>query len=223
MNWPFGNFRPMNYQLIMADPAWQFSLRSKKGEKKSPQKHYQCMPLADIQALPVDQLAGRDCILILWATAPMLPQAIETMERWHFTYVTAGAWVKTTGKGKICFGTGYVLRSAAEFFLLGKMGSPVIGSRSERNLILDDDMVEAIRNGMEFECNALPSPRREHSRKPDKIFELGEALCPHAFKIELFSRQERPGWDTWGNEVHKFAPINQLPERQAETEKGPLL
>lgn len=185
-SWPFGALTPMKYGAILADPPWRFELRSERGEGKSPQSEYGCMSLDDIMALPVHQLAARDCWLWMWATAPMLPQAIATMSAWGFRYVSAGPWAKQSKTGrKWAFGTGYVFRSAAEFFLLGAMGSPQCGSHSERNLIV--------------------APVREHSRKPDEAHEMLERIAPKAWRCELFARQRRPGWDAWGNQTDKFS------------------
>ena len=50
---------------------------------------------------------------------------------------------------------------------------------------------------------AIIEPRREHSRKPDGIHERIERLVAGPY-CELFARQSRPGWDTWGNEATKF-------------------
>jgi N6-adenosine-specific RNA methylase IME4 len=184
-DWPFDALTPMKYGVILADCPWRFELRSERGNGKSPQGEYSCMSLEEIMALPVHQLAARDCWLWMWATAPMLPQAIMTMGAWGFRYVSAGPWAKQSKTGrKWAFGTGYVFRSAAEFFLLGAMGSPACKSHSERNLIV--------------------APVREHSRKPDEAYEMLERIAPKAWRCELFARQRRPGWDAWGNEVGKF-------------------
>ncbi|WP_341893864.1 MT-A70 family methyltransferase [Ferrovibrio terrae] len=185
-SWPFTGLRPLSYGVIMADPPWRFDLRSAAGEEKSPQAQYACMPLDEIKALPVAQLAARDCLLWLWATFPMLPQAIDTMSAWGFRYVTGGAWHKKTVHGKTAFGTGYVMRSAAEPFPIGKIGAPSVVSKSERNLI-------------EAEV-------REHSRKPDQAYDVVERLCPKVLCCELFARQLllRPHWFHWGNQADKF-------------------
>lgn len=188
MTWPFEPLRPLSFDLIMADPAWNFALRSAKGEAKSAQARYRCMPLAEIEALPVGNLARGDAILWLWATNPMLPQALRVIDAWGFRFVTAGAWVKTTASGKLAFGTGYVLRSASEPFLIGKLGRPVTG-RAVRSAIL--------------------AIAREHSRKPDDAYAAAEALAPGALnRADLFSRETRPGWQAWGDETGKFdAPV----------------
>ena len=185
--WPFGELIPLRYRVILADPAWMFALRSPKGEGKSPQAHYRCMPLADIQALPVSQLAAPDCACIMWATAPQLPQALEVLTAWGFTFKSAGAWAKQSPTGASwAFGPGYVYRSAAEFWLLGTIGRPAQHSRSIRNLIV--------------------APRREHSRKPDQMHTDIEALFDGPY-VELFARSLRPGWDCWGNETTKFEAV----------------
>lgn len=175
---PFGGF-----DLIMADPPWQFDLFSEKGEAKAPQAQYTCTPLDWIAGLPVSALAADDCLLWLWATNPMLPQALQVLAAWGFTFKTAGHWAKRTKHGRLAFGTGYILRCAGEPFLIGTRGKPRT-TRSTRSVI--------------------EGPLREHSRKPDEAFAAAEALMPAARRIELFSRQPRPGWATWGNETTKF-------------------
>jgi len=181
--WPFGRLEPWAFDLIMADPPWRFELWSEKGEEKSAQAQYATLDSAAIAALPVADLAAPHCLLWLWATAPMLPAALSVMEAWGFRYVTMGAWHKTTVNGRTAFGTGYVLRSACEPFLIGKIGEPVT-TRSVRNLIL--------------------GRVREHSRKPEEVFAAAEALMPGARRLELFARARRKGWTAWGNEVTRF-------------------
>lgn len=184
MDWPFGAMRPLTYDFIMADPPWSFDNFSAKGEAKNAKAQYTCMDLASIKTLPVSQLAARDCVLWMWATNPMLPQAIETLAAWGFTFKTAGHWSKKTTNGKQAFGTGYILRCAGEPFLIGTLGNP----RCARNV-----------------RSVIEGPIREHSRKPDEAYEAAEALCPDAMnRADLFSRQQREGWTSWGNEVEKF-------------------
>lgn len=171
------------YDFIMADPPWDFKNYSKVGEEKNAKSQYDCMSLDDIKAMQVGALMQPNSLLWLWATNPMLPQALSVMDAWGFTFKTAGTWAKMTKKGNQHFGTGYVLRSACEPFLIGTIGK-VETSRSVRSCIM--------------------APVREHSRKPEKAFEQAERLMPNATRLELFSRQERPRWDVFGNEVGKF-------------------
>lgn len=184
--WPFGDLQPGRYGAILADPPWRFLNRSAKGEVKNPVAHYPCMTIPELAKLPVSRLASPDCALIMWATAPLLPQAIALLEAWGFTFKSAGAWAKQSSTGeRWSFGTGYVFRSAAEFYLVGTIGKPRVRSRSIRNLIA--------------------APVREHSRKPDQLHADLEALYAGPY-AELFARQRRPGWDAWGNDVDRFTP-----------------
>ncbi len=182
---PFQSLPEGRARVIMCDPPWHFANYSAKGEHKNPLGHYDCMALADIQALPVRELADPEgCALVMWATAPMLPQAVDTMRAWGFDFVSAGAWAKQSKTGqKWAFGTGYAYRSAVEFWLLGSVGKPKFRSRSIRNLIV--------------------APVREHSRKPETM----RTMCEKQFdgpRIELFARESAPGWLVWGNQTSKF-------------------
>lgn len=185
MEWPFGDLTPLRYGAIIIDPPWYFRNYSAAGEVKNPVAHYDCMSADEIIALPVNQLAAPDCALFMWATAPMLPAALELMKAWGFAFKSAGAWAKQSSTGeKWAFGTGYCFRSTAEFYLLGTIGKPRILSHSVRNLIV--------------------APVREHSRKPDDLHRDVEQLYAGPY-CELFARQDRPGWDCWGDETDKFA------------------
>jgi N6-adenosine-specific RNA methylase IME4 len=172
------------YDLIMADPPWTFKTRSSKGvTEKGAGGQYDLMTQSDIEQMPVADIAAKDCVLWLWATNPMLPQAFSVMEAWGFQFKTAGHWVKRTKHGKLAFGTGFILRCAGEPFLIGTRGKP--------------KTTRVVRSVVE-------GPIREHSRKPDEAFVEAERLMPEAKRIELFSRQARDGWDVWGNQSDKW-------------------
>lgn len=183
--WPFGDLKRVHYRAIIADPPWRFDNWSEAGQTKNPSAHYACQRLAWIKSLPVADLAHPDgCALVMWATAPMLPHALETLRAWGFAFRSAGAWAKRSrADASWAFGTGYLYRSATEFWLLGVRGRPRQQSRSVRNLII--------------------APIREHSRKPDQMRRDIETLFPGPY-CELFAREAAPGWDAWGNEVGKF-------------------
>ncbi len=183
--WPFDGLMPMRYGAILADPPWSYAMRSPKGYDKSPEAHYATMSPEAIKALPVGQLAGPDCLLFLWSTFPHLPLALEVMAAWGFTYKTGGAWIKRgNGTGTLAFGTGYILRSASEVFLIGTIGAPAYRSRSVRN--------------------AIDAVRREHSRKPEEARAMIDRLLPDVHACELFAREPWVGRDVWGNETGRF-------------------
>lgn len=201
MTWPFDPLRPFSFDVIVADPPWSFSLYSESGEEKSAQAHYDCMPIEEIAALPVGDLVGANSWLLLWATAPMLPQALMVMTRWGFTYKTTVAWRKVTRNKKPAMGTGYVARTMHENVLIGACGKP------------------------EYR-RALPSifdgVRRQHSRKPDEFYGLVDRFAtPWARKLDLFSRETRPGWTSWGNQSALFDAHPELsPSVQDEGDAG---
>ena len=181
------------YSIIYADPPWTFRTWSDKGKDRSPEKHYNCMNIRDVQALPVADIADTDCALFLWATDPLLPEALETIKAWRFTYKTvAFVWAKLNKAApQLLFtekdfftGMGYWTRANPEICLLATKGKPERFSKSVRRLVIE--------------------PRREHSRKPDSIRQRIVELVGDKPRIELFSRSRTEGWDNWGNEVEKF-------------------
>ena len=171
----------------MADPPWSFATYSDTGITiKGASGQYRIMDIDDIKALPVWTLAAPDCILWMWSTAPHLRQALDVMDAWRFEYSTCGSWAKRTKNGKLRWGTGYRLRSTSEPFLIGTRGKP----KNKRNV-----------------ASHIDGLAREHSRKPEAAFAAAEKLMPSARRLELFSRQSRHGWSTWGDEAEKFDGI----------------
>jgi N6-adenosine-specific RNA methylase IME4 len=191
-NWPFGDINPQSADLIVADPPWDFSNYSEKGERKSPKKHYRCLPTDQIASFPVLDIAKEHCALLLWTTNPMLDEGRHVMRQWGFTYKTQMTWIKTTVNGKLTFGTGYVLRSCSEQVMIGTRGKPQF-TRSTRS--------------------AFFGVAREHSRKPEEFYPVAEKMLDRKKHkrpemLELFSRTNRPGWESWGDEVGKFNQVS---------------
>lgn len=169
------------FDMIMADPAWTFKSNSKAKPGKNAFGKYRCMSLAEIMAMPIAEMAAPDCLLVLWATAPMLPQQLACVKSWGFKYSTIGVWGKRTKNGKLAFGTGFRLRNSHEMFILATRGKPKT-TRGVRSLI--EGLVRA------------------HSQKPEEVYEAMEKLMPgaHIRRADLFSRTDRPGWVSWGDQ-----------------------
>lgn len=168
------------YNIIYADPPWRYQQKSLQG---TAEKHYPTMSIDELCALPVEQLAEKDCILFLWATFPMLQEALQLIRAWGFQYKTvAFVWIKQNKKSPTWFyGLGFWTRSNAEICLLAKRGKPHRKSASVHQLII--------------------SPIEEHSKKPDEVRKKIVELMGDIPRIELFARQKAEGWDVWGNEV----------------------
>jgi len=168
------------YQIIYADPPWDYQ---DKGCQGTMANHYNGMNINAIQTLRVIDITDDNAILFLWATYPMLQEAIQVIKAWGFKYKTiAFQWVKLNPKSKTPFyGLGRWTRGNTECCLLATKGKPKRISNSVFQLIQE--------------------PRMRHSQKPaivrNKIVELMGDLP----RIELFARQKTEGWDVWGNEV----------------------
>jgi len=176
------------YQIIYADPPWQFKNYSDKWHREHIEsrwvgKHYPIMDSDDISSLPIMNIADVNCVLFLWATYPKLDDALTVIMDWGFEYKTvAFTWVKQNKKGTgLWLGMGYWTRSNPEICLLATKGHPKRINASVRQVIL--------------------SPRLEHSQKPPEIREGIVQLLGDLPRIELFARQKVEGWDCWGNEV----------------------
>lgn len=199
---PFPGLPRGHFAAILADPPWHFrartSLQTRNFEcARDVEKHYATMGTDDIAAMPVRDLAGKDAHLFLWATGPCLPQAFEVIEAWGFRYsAVAFVWVKLKRSHNasqlrvlpldatdLHTGLGLTTRHNAEFCLLARRGNAKRVSKKIREIIL--------------------APVREHSRKPDQTRERIEQYCCGPY-LELFARQSRPGWTTFGDEATKF-------------------
>lgn len=167
------------YPVYYADPPWKFGVRSEvTGREKSAENHYPTMGTDEIAPLMAGLIGGdHPAVLFLWATNPMLPDALRVMEACGFAYVHHWIWDKDVA------GTGYWGRDRHELLLIGRRGdvaAPLPGSQPET--------VHRERKG-------------RHSAKPDFFAEAIERLYPDMPRLELFCRQARIGWDAWGFEV----------------------
>ena len=164
------------YQVIYADPPRLYRNKNTGGSMISGSAHkYSVMSDADICALPIKSIADKNAVLFLWATIPLLPETLEIMKVWGFNYKTAIIWRKI-----MSLGLGFWFRGQVELCLVGIKG-----------------------NVKAFRCqkpNFIQSKVRKHSQKPEEMYELIEGLGIEP-KIELFARQKREGWHSWGNEI----------------------
>lgn len=176
-------FPEKQYSVIYADPPWTYAKSGGKSKARGLAKqHYKTMPLADIKALPVAEIADDNCALFLWGTFPQMQQALDVIGAWGFNYYSAAfVWVKRNPKtGKDAFGMGYWTRANPEVCLLAIKGKMAPKRHDIRQLVY--------------------APAKRHSEKPAIIRDLIVDLCGDLPRVELFARQTTPGWDAWGDE-----------------------
>ena len=171
------------YGIIYADPPWHYRVYSKKGAGRSAESHYPTMTIEKIQALPLSELADKDCALFMWITFPLLKESLSVLSAWGFKFKTiAFVWIKQNRKSDSLFwGMGYWTRTNAEFCVLATKGKPKRMAKNVHQVIV--------------------SHIEEHSKKPDEARRRIVRLMGDLPRIEVFARQKSAGWDVWGNEV----------------------
>lgn len=194
----------MKFRTILADPPWHFEVwaehikdtavnpgarcsTNKKLNERLAASHYAVQKSDWIQTLPVAGICDTDCVLFLWSVWPMMPEALETIKAWGFTYKTLGFdWVKVNADGSPRINLGYWTRANSEPCLLATRGKP------KR---MDKGVSQVIVSGL-----------GEHSEKPEEQYTRIERLVEGPY-LELFHRPRnglfppREGWTFLGNEV----------------------
>ena len=159
------------FQTIVIDPAWDYSEEGDNDAFGRIRPSYHTMPMEEIEALPIAQIADDNAHLYLWVTNRTLYKAFSLIEAWGFRYITCLTWIKPH------YGVGNYYRSQTEHILFGVRGSQPLKRHDA---------------GTWFEA-----PCGKHSAKPDKFYELVES-CSYAPYIDIFGRRERDGWTVWG-------------------------
>jgi N6-adenosine-specific RNA methylase IME4 len=141
------------------------------------------MTHADICALPVADVTARDAHLYLWVPNALLPEGLQVMHSWGFRYVSNLVWAKRRKDGgPDGRGVGFYFRNVTELVLFGVRGSLRTLDAGRRQV------------------NMVETRKREHSRKPDEMYDVIEACSPGPY-LEMFARYPRPGWSVWGDEA----------------------
>jgi N6-adenosine-specific RNA methylase IME4 len=184
------DFKDRRFAVIEADCPWE---HDNTGVNGAAEKHYPTMPTDEICQLPVARHATENAVLFLWATNAMLQDAEDVMAAWGFDYKTAFVWVKSgdaTDPDAVeelaevvddRNGTGWYNKQDHELLLVGVRGGNMTPVKRFSSVIV--------------------APRGKHSEKPDKAYEIIEAMYPDAPRLGLFRRSAREGWTPWGNQV----------------------
>jgi N6-adenosine-specific RNA methylase IME4 len=184
---PFACLPRNHFGAILTDVPSRFETWSARGKGRSADRHYDTMTWDELRALDVASLATQDCVLFHWATWPTLPQQLELISAWGFTYKTcAFDWTEAdvrqldmfADNPGVAIGCGYWTRQNTEPCLLATREHPKRLHADVRQAIIE--------------------PRRDHSRKPDQIYDRIERLVAGPY-LELFARRRRPDWCCWGN------------------------
>ena len=177
------------FGTILADPPWRFTNRT---GKMAPEHHrlsrYSTLKLTEIIEIPVADVAAEKSHLYLWVPNALLAEGMEVMKHWGFTYKSNLIWHKVRKDGEPDGrGVGFYFRNTTEIILFGVRGNlrTLPPGRSQVNIIR--------------------SQKREHSKKPDELFEIIEACSPGPY-LELFARGCRENWVQWGNQVEDYEP-----------------
>ena len=175
---PYVVFPEGKFRVIYADPPWQYrDTRALAGySETAAEQDYPTMSVAELSALAVADLAYRDSVLLCWATFPLLPDALTVVSAWGFEYKTAFVWQKPRGL------FGHYHKADAELLLVATRGSCTPDEQLRRSQIIVADT-------------------GGHSRKPEAVREMIDALYVHGPRIELFARSQHEGWAVWGNDV----------------------
>ena len=174
------------FATILADPPWRFSHRTGKiGPEHKRLTRYPTMTLAEIMSLPVEEIAADQSHLYLWIPNALLDEGLLVLDAWGFTYKSNLVWYKTRKDGgPDGRGMRFYFRNVTELALFGTRGSLRTGDAGRRQV------------------NIITAPKREHSRKPDELYDIIEK-CSYGPFLELFARHPRPGWAQWGNEIEQ--------------------
>jgi N6-adenosine-specific RNA methylase IME4 len=164
------------FQVIYCDPPWQYS---NSGFAMSAENKYPTMPLEEIKKINVKEITAENAVIFMWATNPILKDALNLMEGWGFEYKTNMVWIKT--------------RHTAGFYVFGQHELLLIGVKG--SMLPTGDKPKSIITGN----------NDEHSKKPGSVYETIELMYPKMKYIELFARNiPVDGWVKWGNEVGKY-------------------
>ncbi len=177
----------IGYGTILADPPWQFQNRTGKVAPEHKRlNRYTTLTLQEIKDIPVGLVVSNQSHLYLWVPNALLKEGLEVMEAWGFQYKTNIVWHKIRKDGEPDGrGVGFYFRNTTELVLFGVRGKLRTMDRGRTQV------------------NILKTQKREHSRKPDELYEIIEECSPGPY-LELFARGHRPGWDQWGNEVDTY-------------------
>jgi N6-adenosine-specific RNA methylase IME4 len=179
------------FATVLADPPWRFTNRTgKMAPEHKRLNRYGTMSLEEICELPVADVCVPVSHLYLWVPNALLPEGLQVLAAWGFSYKSNIIWHKIRKDGgSDGRGVGFYFRNVTEVILFGVRGKNARTLAPARSTV-----------------NMIETRKREHSRKPDEQYPLIESCSPGPY-LELFARGGRPGWTAWGNQAEEsYAP-----------------
>jgi N6-adenosine-specific RNA methylase IME4 len=172
------------FGAILADPPWRFQNRTGKMAPEHKRLHrYRTMTIEEIKALPIEPMAADRAHLYLWVPNALLSWGLDVMKAWGFQYKGNIVWYKIRKDGgPDGRGVGFYFRNVTELLLFGTRGNLRTLPPGRRQV------------------NIITTRKREHSRKPDELYDIIEACSPGPH-LELFARHTRQNWSQWGDEI----------------------
>jgi N6-adenosine-specific RNA methylase IME4 len=162
------------YQVIYTDPPWQYNDKQNTDNLGGAEKHYPTMSIEELCEMKIPKTKD-NAVLFLWTTAPILEESFDVINSWGFRYKAHFIW------DKVKHNMGHYNSVRHELLLIATKGSCL-----PDNIKLFDS-VQTIEK------------TKKHSEKPIEFYEIIETLYKGK-KVELFARNKREGWDSWGNE-----------------------
>ena len=167
------------YSIIYSDPPWKQS----KGGKKAVRKNSSGTSL-DYQTISLDEikqhlqqavsLTTENSVLFLWTIDKYLFDAQKMAEDLGYKLHARMIWNKVTG-----IPAAFTIRYGHEYLLYMYKGKLLPVAAEERGKI----------------HSVFTEQVKRHSQKPRVAYEIIERLYPHRYRLEMYARNHRDGWD----------------------------
>lgn len=190
------------FVTVYADPPWRFDDRSFRGAPeevlrgklaasgKQSRFQYPTMAIEEICALPVKDLVAKDAHIYLWVPNALINQGMQVLDAWGFKYKTLFVWQKISKDlgPATNSGLGYYFRNTCELLFFGVRGHlrTLSPARKQENVVV--------------------SRKERHSKKPEEMYRIIERCSPGPY-LEMFARQNRKGWTSWGNQTPEITEV----------------
>lgn len=180
-----GEIKMDKYDIIYSDPPWQ---QNKGGIRKVRPKQnrdldYPTMDINDIKDIheEIFKSTNRKHNIFMWTIDKYLHETEAMMNELGYTLHARFIWDKENGVAPaftVRFSHEYLLW----FYKKGDLLMPCEETKGKYTTVMRERATK-------------------HSKKPECAYRMIEDMFPNTKKLELFARNKRDGWDSWGNEV----------------------